>query len=303
MTMPMIHRAVKKVTALEALGTIPTEQPQRTIGLSTMDVAMGAECECTSVISSSHHPVTTIDVAMEESESASVLSALECPSTAPESSMDMDINMDMTPAAKVRSTAQSSRAKAPTAGGRPKPKVSTYVANGRTTPQWMTRPKGGRPKGSTKAVMDARRKAAKDEKDKIAHGSLTKGQLETEDLAAGTIPTATCGASTSCPMAWLEPYLVEFCIRLAATGEPIKKKIVLELACSLISGTETERKYSELLKEYSMYDPEKTLLTNSYLLEDFWRRNKSLLKVDGRDLFTPPRQVEGNDGLIIIRVS
>ena len=84
-----------------------------------------------------------------------------------------------------------------------------------------------------------------------------KGQLETGDSVEDTIksrtqdqnPASTCCTSTSGPMEAVEPIVVETCIRIAATGKPMKKKEAMEFARSIISGTEIEREYIEWLKK------------------------------------------------------
>jgi hypothetical protein len=333
----MIHRAVK---TLKRHGTfsIPIELNHN---VATTNVAM-EEAESANVISSPHpvatvdetteaeftsvnsssHPVATIDVAMED-ESASVISSFEYPY------LESEASMDTTATAQSTSTASNATKRTSTAQYIPRAKSVRLegwkaAAKLTSTPQCVGRAKGGRPKGSTKAVMVERRKAARDEKEnaakderdkavkegqkvgyqtlrKLMKAAEVKGQLETGDSVEDTTksgtqdqnPAANFGASTSCPMDVIEPVLVEFCIRLAATGSPMEKKEVLELAHSLIKGTASERNYIDWLKKHSRYDPEQPLLTDDYY-EGFWRRNESYLKVD-RQGYIFPSMTAGDD--------
>jgi hypothetical protein len=300
----MIDHAVKTVKRYGTI-SIPAELSQRAESASvispshpfaTIDEEM-EEDESASVISSSY-PVATVDVAMLES--ASVISSFEYPYLASES-------MDTTATAQLTSTAQSSQAPKITSTAQYIPRAKSVRAEGwkadaklRSIPQSVGRASGGRPKGSTKAVMVERRKAARDEKEKAAKderdkavqegqkvayqilrklmkANEVKGQLEIGDVVVGT----TCGEPARNPLEVVEPIVVETCIRSAVIPpHPMKKKEVLEFAHSIISGTEFERDYIEWLKKYSSpYDPDTPLLTDEYF-EGFWRRNKSYLKVD-----------------------
>ena len=49
----------------------------------------------------------------------------------------------------------------------------------------------------------------------------------------------------SSPMHDIEPLIFEFCVRLAKMGKPLTKTTVIELANSLVSGTEYESKISD----------------------------------------------------------
>jgi hypothetical protein len=297
--------------------------------VTTVDEAM--EAESPSVISLSH-PATTINVAIMEGddESASVISSFEYPYLE-SAHMDTTATTQLTPTGQSSGANGSTNAAKLTSTAHYIPRAKSVrlegwkaAAKSTSTPQCIGRAKGGRPKGSTRAVMVERRKAARDEKEKAAKderdkavkegqkvgyqtlrkllkAAEEKGQLETGDSVEDTImsrtqdknPAATCGASTNCPMDVVEPILVEFCIRFEKTGKPMKKKEVLELAHSLISGTEFEAEYIDWLKKNSIYDPEKPLLTDNDF-EGFWRRNTSYLKVD-RQGYIFPSMTAGDD--------
>jgi hypothetical protein len=109
--------------------------------------------------------------------------------------------------------------------------------------------------------------------------------LETKDISASIIksrlarsnPAGTSQSSTS-PMLEAEPYIAEYCIRLARIGEPLTKKGVLELARSFIAGeTETETKFIAWLKKHSTYNPDSPLLTSGWY-NGFWKKNKAVLE-------------------------
>jgi hypothetical protein len=145
---------------------------------------------------------------------------------------------------------------------RPSPALESTTATAQltSTAHHLSRAKVGRPKASTNAA-----------KLPLTSQHLTRAKKGR--------PKGSMNASTKVMIADVEPILVEYCIRKAVIGEPLKKKEVPELARFMISGTETERKYIECLQNHSRYHPDKPLLTQGYY-EGFWRRNKTYLEVD-----------------------
>ena len=71
----------------------------------------------------------------------------------------------------------------------------------------------------------------------LVSGSLNQQTVRTQADCNNAVVYAE---SRTSPMEAVEPFIVEYCIRLARIGQPLTKKQVISLATLLIKDTETE---------------------------------------------------------------
>ena len=167
--------------------------------------------------------------------------------------------------------------------------------------------KGGRPKGSTTAakitarknsnialeeaalLIIKKRKDAKSKGKAIAKGAIASIIQATNDKCSTDIKCPTvisrvnwnnakgwAGAeATSSPMSEVEPILVALCVKLVRSGQPLDCASFLDLASSLVEGTDIERRIKEH-KRMSKQSQDGPLLGKRHY-SNFLRRHNTVL--------------------------